>query len=90
MDNERRVIIRKVYLSAIADTAFRIDRLARLIERARHYNELPEVEREDFSRSELTLEQAGLVASWPSLEQLREAEKALDDVASTLGASFDW
>jgi hypothetical protein len=90
MDNDRKEIVRKIYLSAIGDSATRIKELARRIERAKHYRTLPEVEMEDFSRSDLTLEQAGLVDHFPPLDELTDIETWLNEVVNLLGSCFEF
>jgi hypothetical protein len=90
MDNERRSLIRKIYLSAIADSAERIRELADRIEGAKHFDEIPDVEQDFSNKSALTLEQGGLVTSWPGIESLSDVESELQSIIGTLSASFNW
>lgn len=90
MDDERRTIIRKVYLSAIADHADKINRLARKISGARYYRDLTGTELANATKTgDLTLEEAGLVDNMPTLVRLIEMEDNLQDMVYGLQSCFE-
>ena len=96
MNNERATLIRKVLLSAIADTAEEIRKYASLCERSRALYDLTEQEREAFHAKccrydNTTPETEGIaVGALPSHSKLLEVEEQLRDLLSTFRSRFEW
>jgi len=90
MDWERKGIIRKVYLSSIAEHAERLYTLAKRLQDSRDYRDLDGTEMANATRTgDLSLEEARLVDHWPTLDSLREIEDKVEDYMLTLQGCYE-
>jgi len=90
MDPERQAIIRKVYLSSIADHAAEIANLAKSLQTALRYQELTGTDVAEATRTgNLTLREANLVDRFPSLPHLIELEMQLQADRISLSQCYE-
>lgn len=86
MDAERENIVRKVYLSAIADHADYISRYARKLMNAKHEQQCTQ---EELSEAVDGYEAAGIVTYNYKLEDLIENEQLLDGIKFSFSSPFE-